>query len=190
VAWVLALSGFMGSGKSAVGRRVARLLGWRFLDLDQEIERRLGTTIQRLFRTAGEPGFREAESEVLASVLRETADATLVLALGGGTVTIPGAAEAVRRSGVIVFLDLDPGSAWERVRGSGRPLATSRDAFVALAVERGPVYRSTADAVVTVAGRSEQELAEETVRVAGCLPGWPGPGVGDGAYPGEEGRGV
>lgn len=190
MAWVLALSGFMGSGKSAVGRHVAHQLGWRFLDLDQEIERRLGTTIHDLFRTGGEPAFRDAESEVLTSVLRETTDAALVLALGGGTVTISGAAEAVRRNGAIVFLELDPESSWARARDSGRPLATSRDAFVALAAERGPVYRNTADAVVAVAGRSVQDVAEETVRAARRLPGWPGRGAGDGPHDGEEGCGV
>ena len=190
MAWVLALSGFMGSGKSAVGRRVAHLLGWRFLDLDEQIERRLGTTIHHLIRSGGEPAFRVAESEVLTAVLRETTDAALVLALGGGTVTISGAAEAVRRSGAIVFLELDPESSWERVRGSGRPLATSHDAFVALAAERGPTYRNTADAVVAVAGRSEEDVAEETVRVARRIPGWPGRGAGDDSYEGEEGCGA
>jgi len=190
VAWVLALSGFMGSGKTAVGRHVAHILGWPFLDLDQEIERRLGKTIQHLFRAGGEPAFRAAESEVLRAVLRETTDAALVVALGGGTVTIPGAAEVMRHSGAIVFLELDPESSWERVRGSGRPLATSHDAFVALAAERGPAYRNTADAVVTVAGRSVQEVAEETVRAARCLPRWPGRGAGDEPHEGEEGCGV
>jgi len=75
------LTGFMGSGKSTVGPLLAERLGWRFLDLDNEIERRDGRTVARIFAESGEPHFRKLEAEALASLLGRR---RVVLALGGG----------------------------------------------------------------------------------------------------------
>jgi shikimate kinase len=75
------LTGFMGSGKSTIGPLIAERLGWRFLDLDNEIERRDGRTVARIFIENGEPHFRKLESETLASLLGRR---RVVLALGGG----------------------------------------------------------------------------------------------------------
>jgi len=75
------LTGFMGSGKSTVGPLLAERLGWRFLDLDNEIERRDGRTVARIFAESGEPHFRKLEAEVLAALLGRR---RVVLALGGG----------------------------------------------------------------------------------------------------------
>ena len=77
----IVLTGFMGAGKSTIGRLLAEALGWRFLDLDEHIERRSGTTVPDLFARHGEPHFRRLESSALANALRQN---DLVLALGGG----------------------------------------------------------------------------------------------------------
>lgn len=77
----IVLTGFMGSGKTTAGRLLAERLGWRFLDLDHEIERREGKSVPALFSENGEPYFRRAESATLASLLGERG---IVLALGGG----------------------------------------------------------------------------------------------------------
>jgi len=77
----IVLTGFMGAGKSTVGRRLAARLGWEFLDLDEHIEARTGTTIPDIFANHGEPHFRRVESTALASALVRS---HTVLALGGG----------------------------------------------------------------------------------------------------------
>src|SRR4051794_27480977 len=81
---LIVLTGFMGSGKSSVGRALAMLLGWPFLDLDSEIERREKRRIRHIFRDHGEVHFREKEGHALRAVLAD-APRPLVLATGGGT---------------------------------------------------------------------------------------------------------
>src|ERR1700694_2898799 len=84
---MVCLTGFMGSGKSTVGRLLAAQLAWHFADLDTEIERHTGLPISQIFEQKGEPVFRDIEYECLARVLGRTSerDARVVLALGGGT---------------------------------------------------------------------------------------------------------
>src|SRR6185437_3822488 len=77
----IVLTGFMGSGKSTIGRRLAQRLGWRFIDLDSFIEQRDGRAVSRIFAESGEDAFRIMETDALASLLREP---RLVVALGGG----------------------------------------------------------------------------------------------------------
>ncbi len=109
---LVALAGFMGSGKSSVGALSARLLGWRFLDLDDEIARGAGMTIAEFFALHGEPAFRQREVEVLKELLsRSEQDAAagegMVLALGGGTLQDAQAARLLEERGGVVFLDID-----------------------------------------------------------------------------------
>jgi shikimate kinase len=78
----IVLTGFMGAGKTSVGRLLAELLGWEFLDLDDHLETRAGASIPALFEAHGEPRFRQLESSALANAL---ARSHVVLALGGGT---------------------------------------------------------------------------------------------------------
>ena len=167
---VVAMTGFMGSGKTKVGRALARRLGWRFTDLDDEIERRSGRAVAEWFRDDGESGFRAIETHVLAVVLDEGTNGEgggLVLALGGGTVTIADSLSLLRGRAFVVYLAVEPQVAWERVRGSGRPLATDEDTFVALAQTRRSAYLAAADAVVECGGRSVAELAAEVAAVLG-----------------------
>jgi shikimate kinase len=130
----LILIGFMGSGKSSVGRRLARRLGCGFLDLDSEIERVAGQSIPQIFALEGEEKFREYETRVLQSVLQEEA----VIASGGGLVTRPEnralLREAAARGAHVVYLKASPQTLAERIRrqpgtrplidGPGAPLDT------------------------------------------------------------------
>ncbi len=169
---LLALTGFMGSGKTAVGERAADLLGWRFLDLDAEIVEAEGVTIEALFATRGESAFRARESQLLAALLSDRAeDSGLVLALGGGTLENDEAAALLRGRGQVAYLETSAAEAWSRVKGSGRPLARDRREFESLLVKRKARYEEVADWVVPVGGRTVEELAGgivEIVRIAGA----------------------
>ena len=140
----LALAGFMGSGKSTLGREAAARLGRPFVDLDRELESRAGAAIGEIFARDGEAAFRTLEEEVVDDVLR--GGEPLVVALGGGAVLSQRTRETLALRAFTVLLDVDPETAWARVGGTGRPLATDPDAFRALHRERQPVYDDVADA--------------------------------------------
>jgi shikimate kinase len=120
------LVGFMGSGKSTVGRRLAERLGWDFHDFDDEIERRAGCTIAQLFADRGEPAFRALEARVGAELL---GCSRAVLAAGGGWAAQEGRMDALGADTFTVWLDVDAPTAVERVRREGetRPLLQGDD---------------------------------------------------------------
>lgn len=157
----LVLIGFMGSGKSTVGRRLAELLGWDFVDFDEEIERMTGRSIPELFAEEGEPAFRALEAEITDAVaeLEE-----VVLAPGGGWVTQPELVDALAPDSWIVWLSVSPEAAVERVEADDtrRPLLAGPDPLSKakrLIRSREPFYRRAADAVVEVDGRAVDEVA-------------------------------
>jgi shikimate kinase len=140
----LALTGFMGAGKSTVGSRVAERLGRPFVDLDAEIERHTSRTIAEIFAEDGEAAFRAVEESVAHQVL-DRADPAVV-ALGGGAVVSSATREALGARAFTVFLETSPETAWERSQATGRPLARDETAFLALYEARRPVYEDVADA--------------------------------------------
>ena len=140
----LALAGFMGSGKTSAGEVVARRLGRRFVDLDREIEERVGAAIAELFATRGETAFRAVEEEVARDVLRD--GEPVVVALGGGAVLSERTRNDLAARAFTVLLDVEPELAWRRVVGTDRPLAQAEQEFHALHRERQPLYEDVADA--------------------------------------------
>jgi shikimate kinase/3-dehydroquinate synthase len=140
----VALTGFMGAGKSTVGAAVAARLERPFVDLDREIERQAGSTIAELFAGPGEQEFRRLEEELAQEVLRRGEPA--VVALGGGAALSGRTRALLRERAVTVVLDIDPETAWERARGADRPLAATEDRFRELYEERRPLYDEVADA--------------------------------------------
>jgi shikimate kinase len=178
MARLIALTGFMGSGKSAIGRELAQQLRWDFLDLDDLLEEAAGIPISRIFAEKGEAGFRELELAGVKAVVPPATDT--VLALGGGTLTIPEARELLRESAFLVHLDVDADTCWGRVQETGsRPLARERSSFDALEKARRPAYLAAADLVVDGCGRVE----EITRRIREALPGE----VGESAAPPPRG---
>ncbi len=169
---LLAFSGFMGSGKTAVAREVARRLGRRFIDLDVEVESALGTPIAAYFSSHGEAGFRDRERETLQAVLDATREQSVILALGGGTLLWPENADAVCEVGKVVLLTVDVEEAWARVVGSNRPLAKDEEVFRSLWLERRAGYEGPADWIVPTGGRSVDQVASEVVSLVEC--GGPG----------------
>ncbi len=167
MAKVIAVSGYMGAGKSVVGARAASTLGWEFVDLDQFVDSTTGRTPEEIFASQGEQGFRAVELECLREVVgRARMGPGLVLALGGGALTSPEAAAIVADSAVVVFLRMCPEVGWARVEGSGRPLARSWEGFAALAAERESMYLKTADEIVETSGLSVEEVTERVVDIA------------------------
>jgi len=140
----IALIGFMGAGKSALGDALATRLGRSFVDIDREIERH--APIPQLFATGGEATFRVREAkQVLAALDRRQ---PMVVALGGGAIGTKQLREALRERAFTLLVDIDVDTAWDRSRGSDRPLAADEGRFRALYEQRAPLYREAGDAVV------------------------------------------
>ncbi|MDP9261645.1 MAG: hypothetical protein M3O89_06725, partial [Actinomycetota bacterium] len=139
----VALVGFMGAGKTMLAAEVALRIGRPFLDLDDEIERRSGSTVVELFLKS-EADFRSAEEEVVCEVLERLEPH--VLALGGGAVLSERTRRTLRERAITVLIPVDVGTAWRRVEGSGRPLARGLESFEELYRQRQPLYGEVADA--------------------------------------------
>lgn len=156
------LIGPMGSGKSAVGKQLARMLHLTFHDSDVEIERRTGVDIPYIFEKEGEAGFREREREVIAS-LTQLQD--VVLATGGGVVLLEANREHLMKRGRVVYLETGVQQQLERTRhGRHRPLLYTPDPEARLAelmIVRAPLYECTAQIVVSTDGRHVKAVAEE-----------------------------
>lgn len=135
---IIYLVGFMGAGKTSVGQLLARMLGWRFIDLDQVIEEHEGRPIRDIFRDAGEPYFRSIERRELA---RTGFWKEAVIALGGGTFCDDHNQQVVRRSGISVWLDAPLDLLYARCAGKEyRPLFNTREHMKALLELRRPFY--------------------------------------------------
>lgn len=154
------LTGFMGSGKSTVGPLLAELLHWRFVDLDQRVETRVGSTVAEIFSRDGEAWFRQAESDALREVVGELEAYPAVVALGGGALATPGNA-ALLAQFLVVHLDAPVEELWQRCQqqGSVRPLAQERVCFASLHAERQTEYATAAFRVHTE-GRTPSCVAE------------------------------
>lgn len=140
---VIYLVGFMGCGKSTVGRMLAEHLGWAFADLDEEIERRSGMPIPQIFERRGESAFRQLEHEAwLEQWMLAQQGQTRVVALGGGAFVDPRNRDQFQKGGLSIWLDCSLARLWERVSTAPhRPLARDRQQFERLYQERLPHYR-------------------------------------------------
>jgi shikimate kinase len=162
------LIGPMGSGKSAVGRHLARIVDAPFYDSDAEIERRTGVDIPFIFEKEGEAGFRQRERETIEAL---TQLEPLVLATGGGAILLPENRVHLAERGCVVYLQTSVEQQVNRVRHMRtRPLLNNVDAtgkLTQLMTERAPLYMEIADLTVATDGRRIQSVAEEIHRVLG-----------------------
>lgn len=140
----------MGTGKTSVGRKVAKSLGFRFVDTDQLIVKRTGKSIPRIFAEDGEEAFREIETEVLRECVEKSGQ---VVSTGGGIVTVAKNRDLLKKAGFVVWLRASPESIYARVRRSGnRPLLRTenpRETIEAMLESRNPLYEETRDLVIT-----------------------------------------
>jgi shikimate kinase len=161
----LYLVGFMGTGKTTVGRAAAQRLGFAFLDSDHEIERLQGRSIPDIFASDGEPAFRAMERSFVAG---GHPAARTVVACGGGLVVQPGLPALLAERGVTICLHASIGTILERTgRQPGRPLLNVPDPAErvrALLAEREPIYRSVGTLVLTDA-RPLRDVVAHVVRI-------------------------
>jgi shikimate kinase len=162
----LYLVGFMGSGKSTIGRIVADELGWHFIDLDERIERATSMQISELFQARGEAAFREIERAHLQEVVKgiERGHASVV-SLGGGAFADEENSQLVRNNGVTVWLDCPLVILERRVaRQAHRPLARDVERFRELYEERRPAY-ARADFRIEVSDAEAGQHAAQILRL-------------------------
>lgn len=138
----LYLVGFMGSGKTTVGRALSDELGWPFTDIDSEIETGEGQAIAQIFQERGEAAFRDLEAEAIRShVSRIEAGHPCVIALGGGAFVQPRNWELIQNNGITVWLDCTIETVHKRLQDdTTRPLATDRERLKLLFDQRRPLY--------------------------------------------------
>jgi shikimate kinase len=136
------LVGFMGSGKSTVGRTLAHRLGWSFFDIDAEIERAEDMPIAEIFAARGEAEFRRIEAEMVVQHVRWIERGRpAVVALGGGAFAVPATRQLLRDNGVTVWLDCPFETVARRVANDpSRPLARDPEQFQALYLVRRETY--------------------------------------------------
>lgn len=158
------LIGFMASGKTTIGRSLARLLGVRFIDLDGEIEARAGSTVREIFERRGEAAFRRLEREQLRVVAIGTPAS--VVATGGGTATVPANRALIRETGTSVWLDPPLPTILERLveKGSDRPLFRDAEQVSSLYRERLAVYERSDIRIGIGAGEGPDEVAARIAR--------------------------
>lgn len=162
----LLISGFMGTGKSTIGRSVAALTGSPFIDLDQEVERVAGVSVAELFATKGEPAFRELEQAELLRVL--AAGGPSVVSLGGGALLRRELRLRALDEAVVVTLEAPPGEIHRRTADkSGRPLLEAQDPLgriEQLLAERRVTY-AECHARIPTAGRTPDSIARSVLAV-------------------------
>ena len=173
----LVLTGFMGSGKTTVGRLVAARLGWRFLDLDHAIEQQDGRAVSAIFAQSGEPVFRGLETAALEAALRQ---ANIVIALGGGALETAANRDLLASSPAtaVVLLSAPFAVLYDRCVqqnaqsiASGdpvRPLLGDPEAAAARLARRDATYRAVAHLVLDSAAQSPEQTSEALFHALAC----------------------
>ena len=161
----LFLVGFMGSGKSTVGQRLAAELGKEFLDCDRVLEERTGVDIPYIFEIEGEEGFRRREAAVLRDL---TGRRGIVLATGGGAVGDPENRKVLIANGFVIYLRAPADLLYQRTsRDRGRPMLYAKDPHKRideLLAARDPLYREVADLILDTGWRGSRRVIQEALR--------------------------
>ncbi len=152
----------MGAGKTAVGRRLAAMLDYQFIDVDQYIEQRTGVEINYIFEKEGEPGFRERERQAIAELTKQDG---VVLATGGGAVMDETNRELLSENGLVIYLKTSIDQQYQRTRNSQtRPLLQlddPRGRLEELMEIRGPIYEDLATLRICTDRRYVKSVARE-----------------------------
>jgi shikimate kinase len=188
---LITLTGFMGSGKTTVGRILADALGCPFLDLDDLIVKKAGKSIPDIFAQDGEPAFRQLEARLLRQTVEKYGESTAVLSLGGGAILAPASAMLVHEKTVCIYLRATLDTLLSRLAGesAGRPLlqeipdqvgddgspvvmpdgspvvmpGPDRASVAARLVAREPLYEKTAHVVIDTDGLTLEDVSDEII---------------------------
>ena len=164
----IAVYGFMGVGKTTSGALLAEALGYEFIDMDDEIERRTGKTIPEIFMDDGETRFRELERDLVRELSGKDG---YVIGCGGGALADLVNAEALRESSTLVYLKASVDEILERTgKESHRPLLKvddPRKTVEELIAKRRPVYERYAEVTIDTTGKTPEDVADE---IRGLLP--------------------
>ncbi len=159
----LTLVGFMGTGKSSVGRIIADQLHYRFVDTDELIEAQQDTTIAEIFGKQGEAVFRQCEAKAVQELAAQTG---LIISTGGGVVINPDNLASLKTHSLVACLWATPETIWERVKEqTHRPLLQTADPLGKireLLAQRAPFYRQ-ADVLINTGLRSPREVAQQVL---------------------------
>ena len=155
----LILVGLMGSGKTTLGRALAKHLGKVFVDSDEEIQQRTGVTIPHIFDIEGETGFRQRETAAIRDLVERD---NMVLATGGGAVLAEQSRELLQQNGIVIYLKASVHDLWQRTRHDrNRPLLQTADPHAKLTElfqQRDPLYLQVADIVMQSGKQSAYAL--------------------------------
>lgn len=160
------LIGFMGAGKSSVGKRLAEKLGMGFADMDEEIEKKAGKSVQEIFSEKGEKYFRDIEENIVSGL---SCSDGFVIATGGGVVLRDKNVQRLKKSSVIIWLKVSPEEAFTRTGGQRPLLKGSLENARKLHGEREGLYKKAADVVIDVKGLKTEEVVERIEAELGGL---------------------
>ena len=163
---MITLTGFMGSGKTTVGKVLADFLGCPFVDLDELIVKKSGKSIPKIFEQDGEPAFRLLEAKLLRQTVEKYTENTAVLAPGGGAILAPASAAILHEKTVCIYLRATLDTLLQRLAGetAGRPLADA--SLAARLAAREPIYEATAHVIIDTDGLAPDEVADEIIITA------------------------
>lgn len=157
------LCGFMGCGKTTIGKLISEKSEYKFIDLDEYISEEVGLTIAEIFDKYSEEYFRNSETDALKKL--SLTDNT-VISLGGGAILNPVNADIIKKSGKVIFIDIDEKTAFKRLENdTSRPLLNTPDKFDKireLLKERRPIYGKYSD--ITVNGDEKPEFIAEYIK--------------------------
>ncbi len=176
---IISLTGFMGCGKSCIGRELNSLTGWSLIDLDQWIENQQGRSIRQIFSEHGEAVFRKIEAEALSQVISEhTGETHTILSLGGGALTTPESASLIHWKTLCIYLKAGmetlvynlsnwPGD--RPILGDHPDENALRKRITELMNQRSSVYEQTSHIVIDIDGKSYSSIAEDIAGVVAKL---------------------
>lgn len=166
------LIGFMGSGKTTIGRELSRRTSMPRFDLDELIEERAGKSIPQIFEESGNEGFRRIETQVLQSLVRSGGQG-YVYSTGGGCVTVPENHALLKQLGTVVYLKLTSETVMKRIgNDTSRPLLQTPDKEARvreMMQEREPMYQAAADVIVEVDHGNIPEITAEIIEKSSHL---------------------
>lgn len=168
---IISLSGFMGCGKSSIGKTMQQYLyGFDFIDLDEFIENMTGKTISDIFSESGEENFRYMEFKALQKIFDQYSDAShkLILALGGGTLVNEASADIIANNTIRIYLRASQATLEENLmeESGKRPMlqgADLKDRIAELMLQRAGIYENRADYIIDTDGRTYSESADEII---------------------------